>query len=269
MFWRTRRPHVDPEDEAWLLACWQWLNKVVGPIDGHPPRELILPTRQSFPDTTLSGHARALHYFKLVQMRMGLSGRRYHLVEQDARPDLGSSIVYGSIKSAGADGTYSDMGNVAKVTYDPGILDDPIRMISVFAHELAHDMLRYRAFPLPGGDEMEEFATDLATAHMGFGLFGANAAFQFQQHTDFDRQGWKTQRLGYLTENEWGFSIAIFLAIQGRGPECVKDHLKSHLHTIVKRALTYLKAKPELLVPLRTPSKPLPAWLQSIQGGKI
>jgi hypothetical protein len=28
------------------------------------------------------------------------------------------------------------------------------------------------------------------SAHLGFGLFGANTAFEFRQFIDFDRQGW-------------------------------------------------------------------------------
>lgn len=269
MFWRTRRPHIDPDDEAWLLDCWRWLNKVTGPIDGQPPRELVLPTRHFFPETKAKGHDRARHYFELVRTQMGLTGRRYELVAQSAQPDVGRSVVFGSMKSGAAAGTFSLSGNAARVTYDPAILSDPIRTVAVFAHELAHDLLINYPFEPPGGFEMEEFATDLATAHMGFGLFGANAAFDFQQHTDFDRQGWSYQRLGYLTESEWGFAVAVFLALQGQGPESVKDHLKSHLVTVVRRAHTYLKAKPELLAPLRDQASKGPPWLQSIQGSKI
>ncbi len=59
MFWRARRPHVDQEDEAWLIECWQWLTGLLGPIDGDPPRQLVLPARQFFPATEATGHARA------------------------------------------------------------------------------------------------------------------------------------------------------------------------------------------------------------------
>jgi hypothetical protein len=251
MFWRTKRPHVDPEDEAWLIECWQWLTDVLGPVDGQPPRELVLPTGTYFPTTNATGHARASYYFHLVQRHMGVAERHYELVAQERRPDLGRSVVFGSMQTGSAEGTYSMRGNTARVTYDPDILGNPMRMVAVFAHELAHDRLLSQPSEPPGGPEMEEFATDLAVAHLGFGLFGANVAFEFKQFTDYDRQGWSYSRVGYLGENEWGFAIALFLALQSKDARAIDGLLKSHLVSVVKRALKYLEANPHLVEPLR------------------
>lgn len=251
MFWRVQRPHVDQDDELWLIECWRWLTSLLGPVDAESPRSLLLPSLRHFPTTEASGHERATHYFDLVRRYMGLSDRHYELVMQDERPNLGSSIVFGSMKTSGAEGTYSVQGNTAYVTYDPGILGDPMKMVAVFAHELAHDILLNQPSEPPGGPDMEEFATDLATVHLGFGLFGANVAFDFNQFTDFDRQGWSAARTGYLGENEWGFAIALFLALQNRDTREVDGFLKSHLASIVNRAHKYLVANPELTAPLR------------------
>jgi hypothetical protein len=138
------------------------------------------------------------------------------------------------------------------VTYDPGILNDPMKMVAVFAHELAHDILLNQPSEPPGGPEMEEFATDLATAHLGFGLFGANVAFDFRQFTDFDRQGWSSSRTGYLGESEWGFAIGLFLALQGRETHEIKNFLKPHLLKVVGRAHRYLLDNSNLVAPLRS-----------------
>jgi len=251
MFWRARRPHLDQEDEAWLIECWQWLTGLLGPIDGDPRRQLVLPARHFFPATDVTGYARALHYFDLVRGYMGLADRHYELVVQAERPNLGSSVAFGNMETKGAEGTYSVRGNTARITYDPGILNDPMKTIAVFAHELAHDVLLNQPSEPPGGPDMEEFATDLATVHLGFGLFGANVAFEFRQFTDFDRQGWSYSRTGYLGENEWGFAISLFLALQGGEPREIDSFLKPHLLSVIKRAHRYLVANPELIAPLR------------------
>jgi hypothetical protein len=251
MFWRARRPHIASEDEAWLIECWRWLDGLIGTVDGETPRHLLLPSGQCFPATTARGQARARHYFDLVRGYMGLGDRHYELVAQAERPNLGTSVAFGPMRSEAAGGTYSVRGNVARVTYDAGILGDPMKTVAVFAHELAHDILLGQASEPPGGPDLEEFATDLAMAHLGFGLFGANTASEFRQFTDFDRQGWSYARSGYLGENEWGFALALFLVLQRREPKDIGDFLKPHLRSIVKRAHRYLLANPEAIAPLR------------------
>ena len=250
MFWRAKRPHIDEDDEAWLIECWQWLNALLGAIDGEPPRPLILPSKAYFPVTNAKGHARAEHYFALVRDYMGLADRHYKLVAQAPSPNMGTSIVFGPMESRGAAGTYSVRGNTARVTYDPAILSEPMKTVAVFAHELAHDILLSQPSEPPGGRDMEEFATDLATAHLGFGLFGANVAFDFRQFTDYDRQGWSYSRTGYLGENHWGFAVALFLALQDRAPKEIDGFVKPHLLAVVTRAHKYLVADSGLLAPL-------------------
>jgi hypothetical protein len=252
MFWGVRRPHINPDDEAWVIECWAWLTTLLGPVDGEPRRELLLPSRQHFPTPTATGHALAQHYFDLVQRYMGLSDRRYELVAQEERFNPGSSLAFGAVESKGAGGTYSMHGNQAYITYDPGLLDQPTKLVAVFAHELAHDILLSQPTEPPGGRELEELATDLATAHLGFGLFGVNTAFDFHQFSNFDgASGWSYSRSGYLGESEWGFAIALFLALQDRDPMEVAGFMKTHLVTVVKRAHKYLLANSELIAPLR------------------
>jgi hypothetical protein len=74
---------------AWLVECRQWLTGLLGPIDGDPPRQLVLPARQFFPATDVTGHARALHYFDLVRGYMGLADRHYELVVPVIETGLG------------------------------------------------------------------------------------------------------------------------------------------------------------------------------------
>ena len=131
----------------------------------------------------------------------------------------------------------------------PASLSRPIELIATFAHELCHPLLLSIPEPPPGGAECEEFATDLATTFFGFGLFGANSAFEFKQHSDIGAgsQGWSTRRLGYLTEAEWGFSLAIFLHNNEDNLQLAMNHLKPSLASYLKKSLKYFHANPQLL----------------------
>ncbi len=209
MFWK-KRATVGHDERDWTTATWQWLDNVLGPVDQPDARKLILPGRSVFPDTPLTGHDRAQFTFDLVRHLCRMDDRPCELVAQQERPQLGSSVVFGEVRSSGALGTYSRAGNAAVITYDPALLGNTIGLVATFVHELAHDKLSGTHEPPPGGAELVELATDLATVHLGFGLFGANSAFEFRQSASYDRQGWSYSQSGYLSESLWCYATALF-----------------------------------------------------------
>lgn len=247
MFWRKKRPTIDTETVDWILECWQWLDEVLGPVDAGPPRQMIRPSRSLFPDTSLKGHQKAEHYFARVQALCGLGDWPVELKAQAPAPDLGQSVVFAAQQSRKALGTFRTKGNAAVITYDPGQLNDPIQLIATFAHELAHYVLLNARDDPPGGPELEELATDLATVHLGFGLFGANAAFSFKQSTDFDRQGWSSSRSGYLGEGGWCFACALFAEILEIEPETYRAYTKDSVAAQIRKDRLYLASKPEIV----------------------
>ncbi len=82
------------------------------------------------------------------------------------------------------------------------------RVSSTLAHELSHYLLATVHAPIPGGNDLNELATEFTVAYCGFGVFGANAAFTFEQHQDNFGQGWSSSRSGYFSERTWAFTIA-------------------------------------------------------------
>ena len=93
----------------------------------------------------------------------------------------------------------------------------------------------------PGGWDLEEPATDITAAFFGFGIFSANSAFHFTQTQDFDSQGYSTARLGYITEAEWAFDIAIFCVLTETDIQIAKPYLKPHIWKQVRKAEKYLR----------------------------
>lgn len=229
-----RKPFLEQDLQDWHLDCWAWLLRHTGGIASLRRTELVLPTRDFFPPTEATGHDRAEHIFLTVKRLSGMAEWPVTLEAQHERPErLGpiTALQHGK----GAAGTFSHDGNAARITYDPRHIRSPVTLVATFAHELGHYLTG--AFPeLLAPPDMMEQATDVATVFMGFGIFGANAAFNFSQQTEFDSQGWRTERLGYLSEAEWAFALALFCALTERPADVLKDHLKPSLLGEVKRA---------------------------------
>lgn len=246
------KPFLEPEDETWQIETWAWLLRRLGGRSDLVKSPLVQPNRVFFPPTEATGHARAEHIFALVKLHARMEDWPTELVDQPDRPErkLGPLSVLKTDEGGLPLGTYSHDGRRATITYDPGSLQDPVTLVATLAHELAHFRLAaLRELP-PGGAEAVEFATDLTTVYLGFGAFGANCAFNFQQFQDGLTQGWQTSRQGYLTERQWAFSLAIFLILRGEPVDTLRPMLKAHLYADLARAYKSLTGRPAVLAGL-------------------
>jgi len=140
-------------------------------------------------------------------------------------------------------GTFSvDENEKVKITYNPEIVTDPVKMVSVFSHELAHYLSATSPEPPPGGWDNWEFVTDICAIFMGFGIFQANSAFNFQQYATPESIGWKTSAVGYLSQQERCYALAIFLALKKISPKMAYPHCDSNVKSYLKRAVAELES---------------------------
>lgn len=244
---------LDADDEEWQIETWRWLISMMGGIEDLNQSPLVTPTRAFFPPTDARGHARAEHVFAVVKEHARLGEWTCRLIAQPERPQARVNEIT-ALRPAGGHmplGTFGVDGNEVVITYDSASLKDPAVLIATLAHELAHYLLATFPETPPGGKDNVEFATDLATVYLGFGLFGTNTAVQFQQHQDVGSQGWSLSRQGYLTEAEWCFALAVFLRLRGLGIDDAKPYLKDYLVGQLRQSLSYLDGKPDLIESLR------------------
>jgi hypothetical protein len=210
---------------------------------------LVTATRQFFPPSETTGHARAEHVFDCTRRLVGMADWPCTLQALPERPKTRVAEL-GHVKIDKGHmpyGTFSRDGNGALITYDSDSLEKPALLVGTLAHELAHYLLHSVADGPPGGEQLEEFATDLTTVYLGFGLFGANQAFNFSQHRDVYSQGWSTSGLGYLRERDWAFALAVFCALRGEATAALKPWLKAYLYTDVQAAARYVAKTPRIL----------------------
>lgn len=256
---------LDPEDEAWHLEAWAWLLRNWGGAEDLRRSPLVTPTPEYFPSSKAVGHARAAHFFDLIKRHAKMEGWDCRLEPQPEKPNpqVSRFVILQPASGSNPSGTFGATSEGVLITYDPAVVKTPTILVATLAHELAHYRLAYVREDPPGGREMEEYATDLATVYLGFGFFGANSAFNFRQHQSVSSQGWSWSRQGYLSERDWAFALAVFFRLTGRNAVEAKEWLKPHLYSDFQKALKRLDAEPSLLDPLRsipgveTPSEPV------------
>lgn len=258
MFWR-KKATIDADEEHWQLETWAWLLRHFGGVEGLWHWRQLYPRHEDFPRTGLEGHEHAEAVFAQVAAAVEVSTSTFRLEPQECSvdPRLGpQAIVQGA--PASPLGTYSHDGRDNIVTYDPAQLGDLQGLIATFIHELCHPLLLAVPFPPPGDAELEEHATDLATVFFGFGVFGGNQAFGFQQHRDdaSGTQGWSFRSAGYMTQNEWGYGLALRAALSGEPIEPIRHHASPELWTHVSRNARYLQANPNVVSELLDPDRP-------------
>jgi hypothetical protein len=231
------RTFLDTDDEEWQIETWRWFFGQFGGLSDLKHSPLVLPTRQFFPPTEKTGHARAQHIFDCVKRLARMPDWPCRLIAQPRRPELlvNDIAALKPITHSPA-GTFGYDGNDVVITYEPSSIDDPGQLIATFAHELAHYLLLRWRDEVPGGKDLHEFTTDLLTVYMGFGVFGASAAFNFSS----DSCGWRWSRHGYLSQRAWVLALAIFLKLRNEASETVKPFLKQHLLSELNDAMKYL-----------------------------
>lgn len=86
-----------------------------------------------------------------------------------------------------------------------------------------------------------DFSRDLLTVFFGLGVFTANSAFRFRQWSDGSLQGWRAERKGYLTEEMFGYALAVFAMMRGESSPAWGQFLEGSVKTYFKNALKYFE----------------------------
>lgn len=233
------KPLLSHSDIEFQVATFKWLLKNFGGDDFYKTTDLVLPTKQYFPDEVDSPEAAALATFESVKKHANMESWdcKLQVQEEDVNPLVAPTMVVQNGPTS-PNGTFqATENNEVIITYNPALAGQPIQLVATLAHELAHYLTATSQEEPPGGWENWEFVTDIAATFMGFGLFMANSAFNFSQYTDTDSQGWKTNRSGYLTESEHIYALALFMKLKELPDDDAQQNLKPHLKKMMKKAM--------------------------------
>ncbi len=235
-------PLLQAESLRFQIDTFKWLLKNYGGDAFFKETDLILPTKDFFPESAQDPTETAEITFRYVKRYAGMEEWPCKLEAQDPDPDykVAPTTIIKPEEHSPA-GTYSDynLENVI-ITYNPSIVSSPNMLIATFAHELAHFLTASCKEHPPGGWENWEFATDITAVFMGFGIFSANSAFSFSQFSDGNIIGWNSSNSGYLSEPEFSFALAIFLKLKNIEPTTIYQYLDLNIKTYVKKSIKEL-----------------------------
>lgn len=183
---------------------------------------------------------KALQVLKLVATQMQLEPAEINLTffENPTKEiDTGSSTIFLETdpETPEAAGLYhhKDENGIYTISLDAEILERPEAMVATLAHELAHVKLLGQL----GLEENDEHLTDLATVYFGFGVLGANNAFQFYQTAD----RWGYRNLGYLKQEEWAYALALFAYIRYEDEPSWSPFLNKTIKKDFDRSLKFIQ----------------------------
>jgi hypothetical protein len=249
-----RKPVLDQDSAQWIFAAFEWAINSFGSDFFREDTVLVRPVNEHFPNLQADPGKLAENLFEIVRTFAGMQDWPCELVAQDPDPEahVGRHIFIegiprgpaGTFRLAIAEGAEKHR---ALITYNPKHLNDPGALVATFAHELAHYLAHSVREKPPGGDDLEEYATDLLAVFMGFGIFQANTAFTFRQFQTSGSQGWSWQRQGYMSQYELVYALAIFSHLKALTRRDVEPFLKNSLVPFYRKALKEIASREELV----------------------
>lgn len=241
MSWFTPQCPVNIEDKEWLEDSFLWLIGEFG-ADVLRGAKMILPTEEFFPDRFSADREDLRTLVNRVCGYMNVDSERVKLrFFTDEETELSKHLpVFEHSSRDAALGLYQKRRGKYVISLETSQAANPTGLIATIAHELGHARLL-------GEDRLDadyqdhEPLTDLTTVFFGMGIFTANSAFVFQQWTNNFSQGWRAGNQGYLTEQMYGYALALFAFARGEHkPEWTK-YLETNVKAYFKSSLKYLE----------------------------
>jgi hypothetical protein len=240
MKWFTPKCPVAPEDKAWIEESLLWLIEEFG-SDALRNATVVLPTDEFFPDRFSEEEEDVRALVDRVCGYMGVDPERVELeffTDENAAPR--PNLPFDEFSHSGVAGHYRKRRGKFLINIESSQLTDPMFLVATCAHELGHVRLLGEG-RVSANFEDHEPLTDLLTVFLGLGVFTANSVFRFRQWTDAFSQGWQAERRGYMTEEMFGYALALFAHARGERRPAWADHLQGNVTAYFKSGLRYLE----------------------------
>ncbi len=238
MSWFTPKCPVDPDTKEWIENAFNWLIEELG-ADILRSVDVVLPAEEYFPDPFAGTHPDIQRMTERVCDYMDVDPKLIDLrfyINEDGR---GIHPLAGSESGGHALGTYQMRGGKYHIRLETSQASNPEAMVATIAHELGHVILLGEGRLDPDYEDHEPM-TDLVTVFYGLGVFNANSTFQFDQWTNAQSQGWRAERRGYLTEEMFGYALALFAFSRGESKPEWSSYLNINIRSYFKGGLKYL-----------------------------
>jgi hypothetical protein len=234
---------INQDLRLWMENAFLWIATQFG-HDYIKAKAMLYPTPECFPIPYDGSKESLLRTAAIVAQQMEvdfaeLNIQTYQQSIQEFQGDLGHRI-FTEVDKHDSKGMSSGLyfGKNEFGRYDIFIeeqnLSDPEAMVAVLAHEFSH-------IKLLGENRMQEnheHLTDLFTVVFGLGIFNANASFKEIKTAD----SWGHNSLGYLSQQEWGYALALYTHFrEEENPDWIR-FLKPNLKSDFQKSRNYIFA---------------------------
>ena len=250
MFGFSRPTLPVPEDEQeWIDRSFCRLASLLGSrrlLDAT----VMLPTAEHFPDQYDRSETSLHRVSSRVAKAMQLDPHEIDVMLFETTYAATRSLApfySGSSPSTAGGLHHHNPEQKANIFINEEQLEDPIVLVATLAHEFGHVILLRPGLVNRDEPDMEPL-NDLLTVFLGLGIFTANSAFRFKQFNDNQSQGWSVRRLGYLSEQSFGYALARFAFERGEVARW-RTFLSTNIAAYFKRSVAWLAAQglPKLL----------------------
>jgi hypothetical protein len=236
---------ITSEQQRWVDSSFLRLAAILG-SQRLLQATVILPTPEHFPDPYDGSENSLQLIFERVATAMQVDPSDIEVTLFAGADDISKRLIpYWEGPTSGAAGLYHhDPTTKPHISINEKQLKDPMALVAVLAHELGHIIL-LRPGLVPRDDPDMEPLNDLLTVFLGFGIFTANSAFYFKQYTSGRTQGWSAGRLGYLSEELFGYALARFAFERGDAKPAWRKYLSTNVSAYLKRSAAWLADRSE------------------------
>lgn len=236
MGWFTPKCPVSDEEKLWLEESSKWLVREFG-IEYIRESPVILPNLDFFPDPFNGTEKDVEVLLKRICYYIDIEPRLLNLefYRERINQTRCNSLVHLQHNGGGTSGYFKDEAGLFTIGIEMSLVKNHIGLVGTMAHELGHVILlgENRISPVA---EDQEFLTDLLTVFFGFGIFTANSAIL----VDTNSCGWKAQKQGYLTEEMFGYALALFAYARKENKPNWARFLNTNISSYFKNSLKYI-----------------------------
>jgi hypothetical protein len=232
---------VDDRTRDWVHERWAWLCDTFG-RDRLRDVPAITPHPTFFPDEYNPNDFQTLRaLFDRVCQYMGLPPDRFNFAVYSVEPEVWYPVAVFMPDLEGTAGVYLPDPTKATILVEERNLDDPIRLIAIMAHELAHEHLIGHG-RISGTEEDHELLTDLLAVFLGFGVILANGSLKEIAWTEGQVSGWSATRQGYLDLRTYGYALALFARMRVDSQPAWATELRADVSDAMWKGVRYLAA---------------------------
>ena len=247
------QPPLPVREKAWTEVRMRWLAHKIG-VDQLLKAQVILPNEDWFPED-YEGTADDAR--RLLDRLCGVMQITPSSIQLEVCGDTEISCAAGQ-----------NDGGLIRLAENQ--VADPLGMIAVLIHELAHRLLIGRG--LLKDDLDAAWVTDLLPVYLGLGILTANATLSEKTEHQGHHCSCTSRCRGYLNSGILGYALALFAWVRGeRRPEWAK-FLRLDVAHALAAGLRYLDASADSLFgpeSCRSADHPTSwnALLEQIEGG--